>query len=329
MDLIALSNDDTFLKHSKELAKKIERAISTNYLINNEVTIVRKIVDEINATTMDTRSVSKTIISTRAIFIHGYKVAQLGSNPSGVEFERYGLKTNKELSDIIFEVEIIGKRSSLQKVTFNQVKKSSTTEKSQTWNIDKEQLYLLSRFPSFKGVQGSIVPQTSHNLANNSDNLGSYGLLYDPGGFVYISAVKLNNILKDKKSVNQKELFEFAFRYDENDVQNKIILGDLFVSNDNDYFAGDIYNFIKKYMLCSIGETVNSSKGIVNASVKYFINYLINNVSSWQPLSGNFHNFFIKSNDFPFNNNSTEKEIDENSGFAIISTKIFLNEDSK
>ncbi len=172
-----------FHEYSFDFAEKINNAILNNYS-NNEPYIVRKIVKEINNNNKLSLSINGMSISTDAIFIHG--------NNSQVEFKYRNTDIQKELGDLIFILSIIyqGKKQ-IEKFTISQTKKAQS--KPERWEIDKKQLFLLSHFPSFKGVKG-IIPKEKIKLKNFSGTLGSYSLL-EHDDFIYISAPLLRKVL--------------------------------------------------------------------------------------------------------------------------------------
>jgi len=108
---------------------------------------------------------------------------------------------------LIFIISIIyNQRKYFEKLTITQFKKS---KKKPKWDFnkrvndkypDKEQLYLLARFPTFEGVKG-LIPKREYNLVNYSNCLGSYGLLYEPGDFVFSSAKIIETFLVNKSSL--------------------------------------------------------------------------------------------------------------------------------
>ncbi len=193
-------DDEKFILHWKQLSEKILDGIQKGYKNGlYEPDMVRIIEYIINSIGQFSTKSNRFNISTNSIFIHG--------NKSQVEFKYYGKTTRRELGDIIFILSVVynGKKY-FRKMTINQVKKS----KNASWNFNsdsgKEQFYLLSRFPTFKGVKGSIVPMTDYNLSNDSGCLGTHGLLYYPGDFALISSKQLDAILLGKNKLELEKL---------------------------------------------------------------------------------------------------------------------------
>ncbi|POZ90550.1 hypothetical protein [Petrotoga halophila] len=227
---IQLIETEHFSKYEKDFAHKIQMGLLEGYqrgvyepkMVSNVEAIINKenglsdveaIIDNVNRLS-DVKaiinkgngfsaSVNRFHISTKGIFIHG--------NKSQVEFEYSdGSKTQRELGDLIFIISIIyNNKKYFEKLTITQFKKS--TEKPQ-WYFnkkdkndkypDKEQLYLLARFPTFKGAKGSIIPMKEYNLSNYTNCLGSYGLLYKPGDFAFTSARIVEVLLRNSKSIS-------------------------------------------------------------------------------------------------------------------------------
>ena len=163
------------------------------------VSDVEAIINNVNGLSV---SANRFRISTNGIFIHG--------NKSQIEFEYYDSKTQRELGDLIFITSVIyNNRKYFEKLTITQFKRST---KRPEWYFnkkdkngkypDKEQLYLLARFPTFKGIGGSIIPMKEYSLSNYSNCLGSYGLLYKPGDFAFASAKIVEVFLGNSKNIS-------------------------------------------------------------------------------------------------------------------------------
>ena len=197
---VEITNDENFIRHWKDIATKLSIGIENSY-ISREEKIVKIIEDIINNIGQFSSRSSNFNISTNSIFIHG--------NKSQVEFEYYGQKTQRELGDIIFILSVVHNgRKIFEKMTINQLKKSKTTSWYLNNKSSKQQLYLLSRFPTFRGVKRSLIPMKEYNLANISACLGSHGLLYLPGDFALISSKELEVLLSGKSSLNLNNLVE-------------------------------------------------------------------------------------------------------------------------
>jgi len=196
-------DENEFIRYWKNLVEELMRAIQDGYINNKkEPEIVEEMTERVK--NLKPVSIKGITIQTNSIFIHGKK--------SEVEFNYCGRITRRELGDIIFILSVVynGKKY-FEKLTINQVKKS----KGVSWSFgntgntgNKEQLYLLSRFPTFRGVKSSLIPQKHYNLPNFSGCLGTHGLLYPPGDFATISSKKLEDFLlsSNRKTIQLNDL---------------------------------------------------------------------------------------------------------------------------
>lgn len=187
-------NDFDFIKLCKTLSFKLNTVLSEDL---KEVESIRKWVDTFNSTTPITIAGYK--ISFNSIFIHGFTASQDGSNPSGVEFDYLNnLYSHRELADIIFVTSFYNDQNiQLEKISFNQAKWGNIGRTNTSWSIDKEQLFLLSRFPRFSGVNGSFIPNHDYYVEDRSKTLGSYGLMTKEN-FLFLSALDLLSIREEK-----------------------------------------------------------------------------------------------------------------------------------
>jgi len=294
---IEITKSDVFVKYEKDFARMITSALSERYKNNpDERKIVKDIENIINnyKKLEDVESVPYFKLSTNAIFIHGYP-----SN-SGVEFDYYGKNTPKELGDLIFIISVIfNNQKYFEKFTVTQFKRDEISNRTISWKIDKEQIYLLSRFPTFKGVKGSLVPQKDFNLSNYSGCLGSYGLLYRPGDFAYVGATRLDTYLNGSVKINGNDLFMLC---EEKDMiegsdcpylwSECINLVDIYryfcnincgVCNrflpknvlGNSHSSGNVFDFVDKYLRLCIGEPIIMKIGRKNTSAKNFLYELL------------------------------------------------------
>jgi hypothetical protein len=191
---LQLINTEHFAEYEKDFAYKVQIGLNEGYSRGfyepAMVSIIEGIVNKLNDLSA---SANRFKISTKSIFIHG--------NKSQVEFEYYGQRVQRELGDLIFILSVIHNgRKYFEKFTISQFKKDDGNLR---WDIsNKEQLYLLSRFPSFRGIKGSIVPMREVNLPNYSGCLGSFNLLFSPGDFVFVSAPQLESFVGNRETIN-------------------------------------------------------------------------------------------------------------------------------
>ena len=253
---IDVVDTESFVKHWKKLAHGLILGIQERYQKGdyepNIVELIKSIVNNIGS--FETKD-SEIKISTNSVFVHG--------NKSQVEFEYYGRKTQRELGDIIFILSVVynGKKY-FEKMTITQVKKSNKANWNLSSNSAKEQLYLLSKFPKFRGVSNSLIPRKEYNLPNYSGCLGTHGLLYYPGDFALVSSNMLDIILRNKKQLKLEDLLLYSGREYYLNLHYRCskfyplmcispVLG-------NSCIAYNAYEFSDKYLRGCIGEMVYS-----------------------------------------------------------------------
>lgn len=349
---------DAFASYEKDFARRITSALSECYQQRlgetDRVKIIESVINSCKNLTIKSNQ-PYFELSTNVIFIHGYP------KKSGVEFGYYGKSAYTELGDIIFIVSIIfnGQRY-FEKFTINQFKKDIQRTRTISWDIkNKEQLYLLSRFPRFKGVVGSIVPQKDFNLPNYSGCLGSYGLLYNPGDFSFVSGTRLDSYLGSSKKINGNDIFLMRerredrieirewhhFLHERVHILCKHICGPrcdicchlypflMFIGNC--HFAGNVFDFVDKYLRLCIGEPTDMKIGKKNVNARKFLCKLLSAIRIKAKRDGldevlKFANDFFK---YRFSDNEGEGEYRNNieagfegGGIGIIHTMINLGE---
>ncbi len=287
---LELVETDDFHRHREELGRYFKNILKEGYdLGKREDEIVEDIVNALKG--LRDFEVSKFSISTNSIFIHGAH--------NSVEFEYYGEKIKKELGDLIFILSVVyNDKKYFEKLTISQAKKSNKNKNTLSWDIDKGQLYLLSRFPKFKGIRG-LIPKKEFILYDYCKCLGSYTLFYNPGDFVFISAPKLEDIIKHKKSVNTKDLSNFRMSYN-CFVQNLFCLclidPDFFYSYYRwifryfrycfyapyskcvlgfCHYSHNVDDFVDKYLRGCIGELIYSPVGLYNKNALNLLRMLL------------------------------------------------------
>jgi hypothetical protein len=352
-----LIKTEEFVKYEKEFANKIQETLVKGYKNQfPEQKIVEEIVNNLNGLSM---SVNRFRISTKGIFIHGPR----RETETRVEFEYYGQKFQRELGDLIFILSVIYKgKKYFEKFTISQFKKDNYKLR---WDFsNKEQIYLLSRFPSFRGVKGSIIPNKNFNLPNYSGCLGSFSLLFRPGDFVFVSASLLEKYLWNRKSMSIndiskfyeplcyyfshfltfdwlyfdrhyiEELFECWLRFLKYRVPFPFFpiwfTGILGFS----HFAPNIHDFTNKYLKGNIGELTYSYIGIYNEFAFNFLHELLSTIKTKAEKEGkteiiNFvKEFFAHSYGGNSNKGGMREEQGEyeDGGIGIIYTLINLGE---
>lgn len=356
---LQLIRTEHFAKYEKDFAYRLQIALSNAYLLglyeDKMVSLIEKIINKLNGLSA---SANQFRISTGAIFIHG--------NTHQVEFEYYGQspKPKIELGDLIFIISVVYKgRKYFEKFTISQFKKDNARL---SWTLSKkEQLYLLSRFPSFRGIKGSLVPMKEHNLPNYSGCLGAYNLLYRPGDFSFIGARRLEAYMGNRKSLNIKdifalgesityclgcpyqhcswgyneelrylcrEIFRHAFPYPilPADLLNGVL--------GSSCYAPHVHDFVDKYLRGYIGELSYAELGVYNVHAQRFLRELLSvvegkaqkeNKREIVEFVGEFFNYPYGGNDNGGGERDTRQGQDfdyEGGGLGIIHTIINLGE---
>lgn len=283
---------EDFAKYEKELACRIQKGLTEGYRQKfNEptmVSVVEKIINSLNGLSVSANSFR---ISTKSIFIHGIK--------SQVKFKYYGQSVQRELGDLIFILSVIyNGRKYFEKFTISQFKRDNDRLR---WDLsNKEQIYLLSRFPPFQGIKGSIVPMKEFNLPNYSRCLGSFNLVFRPGDFVFVSAGLLESFVGNRRTINIIDIFKlwetpsyyFACPIPFNCphieelfyIWRKVwryrlpipffppyFIGILGFS----HFASNIHDFVDKYLRGYIGELTYSCIGFYNTPAFDFLQEML------------------------------------------------------
>jgi hypothetical protein len=286
---LQLIKTEDFAKYEEDFTSRVQKGLKKGYRQRDPeptmVSIVKGIINNLDGLSVSTNGVK---ISTKSIFIHGIK--------SQVEFEYQGQRVQRELGDLIFILSVIYKGIKyFEKFTISQFKKDNNKF---SWNLsNKEQIYLLSHFPSFRGVRGSIIPMREFNLPNYSGCLGSFNLLFRPGDFVFISAPLLERLVGNRKSIDRfriSQIWEppcYCFHYPTPFdwlyiFWRRKVCGHESRSSFFPHcccmcvlgfcrFASNIREFVYKYLRGNIGELIYSDIGIYNAPAFYFLHELL------------------------------------------------------
>ncbi len=352
---VEITEEEQFIIHWKELAKRLLNGINNEYQQKSHepdiVNTIETIINNIGQFRAKNRNFN---ISTNSIFIHGPKYL--------VEFEYYGKKTRRELGDIIFILSVVyNGRKFFEKMTINQVKKTTKTSWNFGNNSSKEQLYLLSRFPSFMGANRSLIPMKEFNLPNISGCLGSHGLLYSPGDFALISSKELEVILSGKNRLKLKNLIErippnitccfpccLLYKYDI-DFEECLYILHKFLHFYPKYFkplpficnlpilgssciSYNVYDFSNKYLVGHIGELIYAKKLPRNRSAYQFLQDLLNAIrrKAEREQSKNVLDFISSFYQYEYDNDNVDREYGESNyeggGIGIIHTTVNLGE---
>ncbi|MEZ0345229.1 MAG: hypothetical protein ABWK01_01590 [Infirmifilum sp.] len=321
---LQLIKTEHFARYEKDFANKIIEGLKAGYLQGlhepDLVSIIDRVVNNLKG--MST-SYDKFKISTKSIFIHG--------NKSQVEFEYYGKKVQRELGDLIFILSVIyNGRKYFEKLTISQFKKDSGIL---SWNLsNREQLYLLSRFPPFRGTSRSIIPRREFILPNYSGCLGSYNLLFRPGDFVYVSASLLESFIGNRKCIDMSDVSRLweqpccDFTYPKLFAWPDVV-GILGFSR----CSPNVHDFVDKYLRGYIGELIYSDVGAYNRPALDFLHELLSAIMKKAEKENNeeVESFVSEFFDYPYSDypGGMKEDVNfdyEGGGIAIIYTLIDL-----
>ena len=348
---IEVTKSEKFAVHWKRLSEKLLNGIREGYRARGrEPSIVQVIENIINSVDQLDTDGDKFYISTKSVFVHGSK--------SQVEFEYHGRKTQRELGDIIFILSVVYNGSKyFEKMTITQVKKS----KGISWNFRsesaREQLYLLSNFPRFKGVDHSLILGEDYNLPNYSGCLGSHGLLYYPGDFALVSSKKLEIFLLERSRLRWRDLISINFSpscclfisldrpmgYEFEEILNCYhkfvqfnclyfkyfpLTCNLLPVLGNECIAYNAYDFSDKYLRGYIGELIYAKELYHNELALRFLLALLASIEKrkgeFKKFVDNFKKFKYNPHGYKENENTHKNESDDKGGIGIIHTVINL-----
>lgn len=344
---------DVFVAYEKEFAQRINSQLWKGYAVElSERQLVQSIGELFKPPNDLKMKASRPYfrLSTRSVFIHG--------GESQVKFNYYGESAQRELGDLIFIISIVfNGLKYFEKFTINQFKKDRKSPKNISWDIsNKKQLYLLSRFPTFTGVSG-IIPRNEYNLQNHSGCLGSYGLLFKPGDFVFVSATAFDSFMGQDNAINMSELYDlthgtreyisphsaYFYPYMERIVYLMLeyygplaydwfFLGNVF---GNYHHSRNVFDFAHKYLTMGLGEPIFMQVGTYNLQAKSFLSELLSAALTKAKMKrqGEVLSFLREFSRYKYVGNEGEslpnEEIDfdpEGGGVGIIYTTVNLGE---
>ena len=284
--LLALLRDSAYVEYCEEVAKTIDSAIKTNFEQTQirETKMIRDITEEVNGISKSCGTLGSFV--TNAFNIHGTRAQ--------VRFEYLQGAICKEIADLLMIVTVVDDQVKVfEKATFVQMKRAESADSPSKWEIDREQLYFLSRLPVFDKAIGSVpnAAPGKHLLTSFSNNLGLYGLLYPKGGY-YVSAPKILSVLCSRKNGGQTRIVEDALKkccrqsdmncsaiVNKRKSEDKII-DRMNLRNDylfyqepfgNFHYSMSTKCFIERFVALSVGETIFSIFSDSNEGVKDFI----------------------------------------------------------
>lgn len=346
---------EDFTVYSIDFASRIQYGLYEAYKQGfNEPKMVQNIVNNLDGLS---KSFHGFEISTIGIFIHG--------TSSQVKFKYNGSEVHSELGDLIFILSVIYNREKyFEKFTISQSKKDNNKLK---WDLrNKKQIYLLSHFPSFKGVKGSMIPQETFILHNYYGCLGSFNLLFRPGDFIFISAPLLEMFIGNRNFIDIKDIklweswlqgyyFSYPIPFDWYDIEELFYVCRKYRIFRNrlpvmfyplyfgilgfSHFASNIYDFVDKYLRGFIGELVYSYENVYNKPAFDFLQKLLSKIKEkvinfsdkffmypYKINRGNMRATILTNNGSGNADKHEKKDKNEGGGIGIIYTLINLGE---
>jgi len=283
--MLGLSRDKSFVDFQNQIIQSAYESIGRSYANNdNEVAIVTNLVETLNGKKF------KNIITLSADKIHGAR--------SYVSFNCRDKPVTKELGDMaIISLVTAGNTRLLQRICIIQNKKSSNKK----WEIDREQLFLLKNFPPFTGERGIFrILRKNHKYIfyNRSGCLGAFGLLFEPGEMIFISAPLMEGFLQGNNTLPASEIgfppssqhsftstrpfnyFGYPILYYSSRISHTFY--DLYKSGifayellGNFLFGYDLHDFIRAWTQINLGELTLVDGKIIDEDVDAFANHLI------------------------------------------------------
>lgn len=173
------------------------------------------------------------------ITIHADKIH---GKRSYVEFNHRDKPVTKELGDLaLIGIITNGTERLFSRITIVQNKKATKA----SWSVDEEQLFLLKNFPSFSGNKGLFPHPGKIQFRNQSNCLGSYGLLHEPGEMIFLSASHVAELQRGKKSLAMADISVLSDRNGHNG--NGHHLGFPFAFFDHPFAFEEFFHFFEKY----------------------------------------------------------------------------------
>jgi len=277
-------NRRDFRQFQNDLSKETYTSLAASYSnSHNEVKTVTNMCDTLNG-----KSFEKLQFYSRKI--HGTR--------SFVEFFNQDKPVTTEMADMaIICVATKDKNIVYEKISFVQNKKESKTN---NWEIDPDQLYLLRNFPTITGKKGLFKKNYQNEIVflNHSGNLGTYGLFKSPGEMVLANAKTIYGLqngnkvsyddLKnhiDTSTTRQSNSFlffgldhpfwhEMIYRMFKHFPKYGILFFDLPFLNNNSNSL-NIYDFIRNWTLFNIGEVCQAGENIIDKDLSVMTRLLL------------------------------------------------------
>lgn len=336
-----LENSNKFLQYTNSISDSLSAVIRNDYQQGaTEPRIVKDLSKAINSVQAVSDHLEPGLMFSsdiHAAFIHGKK--------SFVEFILAGSIECRELGDIVFISSLAWKDKIVaERITINQVKKEDPKSKS-SWGIDKAQFFLLTRFPTFKGVSGFFNGNTV-NAINETGCLGSYGFLKYSDDLAFVGSMILDACLGGKSTLKKDSFLCFHILDELSNIGSIGFSPFYFRSRFWSYsveYCPNIYDFVRHYCRSLIGEPVCGYYGF-NSSIKVLADIIKNSANEkakeekankeLQALVTSFSRFPYAYRETSGNKNgrviednpSIEIETGEDGGLAIIHSMINIGE---
>jgi hypothetical protein len=298
--------DNGFLAFQNLVIRSAYEGLGQGYSANdNEVALVTRLVTSING-----KSYKRLRLLAKKI--HGSR--------SYVEFDYRDKPTTKELGDMVVITTVTnGSQRLFQRLCIIQNKKASGGK----WGIDREQLYLLKNFPPLSGNRGILRGSHDITFRNNSQCLGAFGLLFEPGEMIFASADLITEMSRGEDSLSrdriampshagtntslQDSLFSALpwMNYLPSEMHNMLrklemnigrfpwsISGQQFLGNT--VYANDICDFVRAWTQLNIGEVTCLDGTIINREVDDFTNNMIRNAGFGEGIDLSFQDSNIE-----------------------------------
>ena len=195
--------------------------------------------------------------------------------------------------------------------------------KAKSWGVKKEQLFLLSRFPKFSGVVGSIIPQQDFNINDTSKTLGSYGLMTKEN-FQFISAFNLQTLIGNKASVNLNDFKNIDIERSFEKFEHRHFFPFEFRMDWSNRYCANTYEFVENFLGGNIGDiTINEMTSFSNNPAKLLFDGILGNLKKIKKDKEKIMAFLNKYNDVNSNDTKTNpQDIDSEEGCSIIQARI-------
>lgn len=182
------------------LSKDIDACIS-KYKKSNEPNIIEKITAEINSSPHRKQTTSDKNFNVEIFseYLHGHR------SQCKFIYAPENKVRQRELCDLIV-VSIVAERNRIVSMRTSFVQAKKGTFASRSYKIDPLQLFLLTNFPEFEGVNGANLSGNKTVLKDDSHSLGSYLLFTPTLEFIWTTAKIVNLQMSTSKTLKASAL---------------------------------------------------------------------------------------------------------------------------